>query len=110
MLDDEIDGDLVFAAPGYDDVGMHPCGRDVVVKGRLNIFRILVNNSSKITASIGDVTLQPAGKPFVRVDVDKNLHIEHVSDFLRQELDSRQKISISSFYSPRHGRQKFPRK
>ena len=48
VVDDEVDGDLVLATPGHDDVGVDHGRGDEDVESRLHVTVVLLQNALKV--------------------------------------------------------------
>ncbi len=82
---DQVDGNLVLAAPGHDDVGVRHGRRDVIIERGLDMPVVLFEDTLHFTTSLGDVSLEPPTETNVWIRVDKNLHVQEVEDFFVME-------------------------
>ena len=66
MVHNEVDGDLVLAAPRHNDVRVHHGRRDVVVEGGLHVAVVLLQDAADVPGlSLGDAavsSLIPVGQ------------------------------------------------
>ena len=56
MLGDQVDRDRVVGAVGNDDVGMLLGGSNIIIERRLDEALVLLENTIKITASLGNIS------------------------------------------------------
>lgn len=56
MLGDQVDRDRVVGAVGDDDVGMLLGGSNIIIERRLDEALVLLENTIKITASLGNIS------------------------------------------------------
>lgn len=94
VLYDELYRDFVVSPARYYDVRVHHERRDVIIKGRLHVFTVLLQYTFQISASLRDVPPQAPGESDVSVGIDKNLHVAHLKEALTFHVD----FSISYRY------------
>lgn len=77
VLHDQLDGDLVFAAPRNYDVGMHHQRCDVMVKRGLHHARVLFQHALQVATALADVPLKSSCQSHVSVRIHEDFHVQH---------------------------------
>lgn len=78
---DDVDGDVVFAATGDDDVGVDHGGEDEFEVHGADGLVILVEDAGDVAASFDDVTLYTPAEADVERCVDEEFDVEEFANF-----------------------------
>ena len=84
-FDDEIEGDEIVAAFGYDDVGISFRRLDEFQMHRPDGFVILLSDGIKVAAAFAHIAADAAKDADIGVGIDENFDIEHIAQRFETE-------------------------